>query len=80
MLCVIGDFNARVGSNNEGREEIMGKNGCGKINNNGRRLYDLCAENLAIGGTLFPYREIHKMTWTSPDINTHTQIDHDWKG
>ena len=77
VLCAIGDFNARVGSNNEGRKEIMGRNGCGNINHNGRRLYDLCAENnVAIGGTLFPHREIHKMTWTSPDGKTHTQIDH----
>ena len=77
VLCVIGDFNARVGNDNEGREKIMGKNGCGNINDNGRRLCDLCVENnLAIGGTLFPHREIHKMTWTSPDGKIHTQIDH----
>ncbi|KAL9977333.1 hypothetical protein ACROYT_G014723 [Oculina patagonica] len=77
VLCVIGDFNARVGNDNEGCEKIMGKNGCCNINDNGHRLCDLCVENnLAIGGTLFPHREIHKMTWTSPDGKTHTQIDH----
>ncbi|KAL9961610.1 hypothetical protein ACROYT_G030582 [Oculina patagonica] len=43
VLCVIGDFNARVGSNNEGRDKIIRKNGCGNINDNGRRLCDLCA-------------------------------------
>ena len=77
VLLVIGDFNARVGNNNEGRDKIMGRNGCGNINDNGHRLCDLCEDNnLAIGGTLFPHKEIHKMTWTSPDGKTHTQIDH----
>ncbi|XP_078381429.1 uncharacterized protein LOC144664193 [Oculina patagonica] len=45
VLCVIGDFNAHVGNDNEGREKIMGKNGCGNINDNGRRLCDLKGKN-----------------------------------
>lgn len=37
-LCVIGDFNAHVGDDNEGRDKIKGKNRCGNINHNGHRL------------------------------------------
>jgi len=37
----------------------------------------LCEENdFVIGGTLFPHKTIHKLTWTSPDRNTRSQIDH----
>ena len=58
VLCVTGDFNARVGNDNEGRDNIVGRNGGGNISDNGHRLCDLCEENnLAIGGTLFQHRD-----------------------
>jgi len=77
MLIVIGDMNARVGNNNTGRERYIGPHGCGSINNNGERLCHLCEENLlVVGGTLFQHKTIHKLTWTSPDGRTSSQIDH----
>ena len=32
--------------------------------------------NLVTGGTLFPHREIHKITWCSPNDRDRNQIDH----
>ena len=77
VLLVIGDLNAKVGCSNERREKIMGGKGCGDINENGERLADICGLNdLVIGGTIFEHKEIHKLTWISPDGNVKNQIDH----
>ena len=79
MLLILGDLNAKVGSDNTGREHVTGKHGIGTINDNGERLADFCEENnLLIGGTLFQHKHIHKTTWTSPDGTTkkQQQIDH----
>ena len=65
LLMVLGDLNARPGSNNTGRDRVMGKYGIGTINDNGERLCHFCDENdMVIGGTLFEHKDIHKTTWT----------------
>ncbi|XP_072906368.1 uncharacterized protein [Hemitrygon akajei] len=77
MLIVMGDLNAKVGSDNTGREREMGQNSLGNMNENGELLTDFCAFNkLTIGGTLFPHRRCHKITWVSPDHQSENQIDH----
>ena len=46
-------------------------------NDNGVRLVNFAtSKNLVVKSTMFPHRNIHKYTWTSPDGNTHNQIDH----
>jgi len=46
-------------------------------NNNGVRLVNFdTTKNLGVKSTMFPHRNIHKYTWTSPDGNTHNQLDH----
>ena len=78
MKIVVGDMNAKVGRNNEGMEDVMGKEGLGEnANENGAHFISFCAaNNLVIGGTLFHHKDIHKYTWTSPDSNYKNQIDH----
>ena len=38
ILIVMGDLNAKFGKENTGLERVMGKHGCGCMNNNGERL------------------------------------------
>jgi hypothetical protein len=77
VTIVMGDLNAKVGNDKTGIERGIGKYGCGTINDNGERLVDLCGtNNLVIGGTIFPHREIHKLTWISPNGRDKNQIDH----
>lgn len=74
---LMGDFNAKVGNDNTDLQHVIGKYGIGQMNDNGQRLVELCGINeLKIGGTLFPHKGIHKITWVSPDSNTENQIDH----
>ncbi|XP_078581995.1 uncharacterized protein LOC144865280 [Branchiostoma floridae x Branchiostoma japonicum] len=55
----------------------MGKEGVGERNDNDQRLVDVCMENgLVIGGTIFKHKNIHKLSWVSPDGRTSNQIDH----
>ena len=73
----MGDLNAKVGSERIGREREIGPHGIGNINENGELFSDFCAVNrLVIGGTLFPHKNCHKITWVSPTGNAENQIDH----
>ena len=65
MLLVIGDLNARTGSD---RKRVLGKEGFNTINNSGERLLKICQENnLVVGGSLLQHKDIHKITWKSPN-------------
>nr|KAG5687298.1 hypothetical protein BaRGS_016899 [Batillaria attramentaria] len=54
MTILMGDFNAKIGSDNTGYEDTMGTHGLGQMNENGERFADFCALNqLVIGGSIF---------------------------
>ncbi|VDP57064.1 unnamed protein product [Schistosoma margrebowiei] len=77
LTILMGDLNTKVGIDNTGYEDIVGRHGLAERNENGERFANLCAFNkLVIGGTIFPHKRIHKTTWISPDHTTENQIDH----
>jgi hypothetical protein len=46
-------------------------------NDNGVRVVNFATfKNLTAKSIMFPHRNIHKFTWTSPAEKTHNQIDH----
>ena len=73
VLFIIGDWNAKVGS--QETPGITGKFGLGVQNKVGQRLTEFCQENtLVIANTLFHKRRLY--TWTSPDGQHRNQIDY----
>ena len=77
MTILTGDLNVKIGVDNCGYQEVMGRHGLGKMNENGEMLADLCASNrLVIGSSVLPHRRIHKATWISPGCRSEKQIDH----
>jgi hypothetical protein len=77
MKILLGDFNAKV-SKEDIFKPATGNGSLHKISNdNGVMLVNFAiSKNLRIKSTMFPHRNIHKYTWTSPDGETHNQIDH----
>jgi len=47
---------------------VGGGGGGGERSDNGERFIGFCpAKNMAIATTMFPDKDIHRYTWTSPD-------------
>ena len=68
MNVIMGDFNAKIGSDNQGYENVMGVHGLGVMNDNGERFVNACAaNNIVIGGSVFPHKRIYKASWVSPN-------------
>ena len=66
VLFIIGDWNAKVGSQEIHGE--TGKFGLGVQNEVWQRLIEFCQENaLVIANTLFQQHKRRLYTWTSPD-------------
>ena len=72
VLLLLGDFNARVGSNEKftgmsSWDGVKGCHGVGKMNESGEALLSFSALNeLVIMNTTFEKKDIHKYTWQHP--------------
>lgn len=54
LTILMGNLNAKVGSENAVYERVMGRHGRGSMNDNGEYFTEFCGNNnLVIGGTLF---------------------------
>jgi hypothetical protein len=70
-------FNAKVGRK-DSLKPTMGDESLSEINsNNGVRVVNFdTSKNLVVKSTMFPYRDIHNYTHTSPEEKMHNQTDH----
>ena len=76
-LVLLGDFNARVGSDYNTWSPALGKFGKGKQNSNGELLTCLCSElELAITNTYFMQPDNHYYSWTHPRSKRSHLLDY----
>ena len=75
VLFIIGDWNAKVGS--EETPGVTGNFGLGIWNEAGQRLIEFCQENALViaANALFQQHKRRLYTWTSPDGQHRNQTD-----
>ena len=75
VLFIIGDWNAKVGS--QETPGVTGKFGLGVQNEARQRVIEFCQENtLVIANTVFQQHKRRLYTWTSPDGQHQNQTDY----
>ena len=75
ILFIIGDWNAKVGS--QETPGVTGKFGLGIQNEAGQRLIEFCQENTIVrANTIFQQHKRRLYMWTSPDGQHQNQIDY----
>jgi hypothetical protein len=80
MTILLGDFNAKLGREDTFKPTIGNESLHEDSNDNGVRVVNFAtSKNLVVKSTMFPHRNIHKYTWTSPDGKIdHVLIDRSW--
>ncbi|PZC84076.1 hypothetical protein B5X24_HaOG205798 [Helicoverpa armigera] len=77
LLIILGDLNAKVGSDAHQLSHCAGKFGLGQRNERGDRLIQFAADNgLVISNTFFEHHRRRLYTWISPDGKHRNQIDY----
>ena len=73
---LLADFNAKMWTENIFKPAMGQESLHQDSNDNEVRLVNFATSKiLVVKSTMFPHRNIHKYTWTSPDGKTHNQID-----
>jgi len=68
MKILLGDFNAKVERDNIFKLTVGNESLQWDSNDNGVRIVNFAtSNNLVVKSMMFPHRNIHKYTWTSPD-------------
>jgi exonuclease III len=74
---LFGDFNTKGGREDIFKPTIWNESSHKTSSNNGVRLVNYAtSKNLRVKSTMFPHRNIHKYTWTSPNRKTRNHIHH----
>ena len=75
-MFLLGDFNARVGTDRESWPRSLGHHGTGRMNGNGQRLLELCTyHDLCVTNTFFKGKAQHKVSWKHPRSHRWHQLD-----
>ena len=75
-MIVMGDLNAKIGTDHAAWTPTIGKYGLGEANSRGEKLLEFCTlHKLAICNTYFQHKDCRRATWTSPDGRHRNQID-----
>jgi len=76
IQIVLGDLNAKVGKETMFSQVVEKHSVHNETNDNGLKLIDLAVrKGLVIKSTMVPHKNIHKMTWRSPDGIYINQVD-----
>ena len=76
-LAILGDFNARVGSDHELYRPALGKFGKGSCNSNGELLLNFCMQfGLVVTNTYFNQSDCNYYTWKHPRSKKFHLLDY----